>query len=112
MLGQKCGREMFEQRRAPALAREYGGEKIAVQILADVAARFVIAHAAQAGVEKPVEMTFRQSERRNEFRATIQTRSNAADCGLQTGTKFIIERTVSHPRRLLQREHRIAPCVE
>ena len=103
---------MFEQRRAPALAREYGGEKIAVQILADVAARFVIAHASQPGVEKPVEMTIWQCETRDILSATVQTAGYAMDGSLQSCAQFVIERTVSHPSRMLQCEHRIAPCVE
>ena len=80
-----------------------------MQILADVAARLVIARAMQSRVGKPCAMAFRQSRARNELRTPIQIRTDAANGRFKPQTKVFIHRSVPHPRSVFQTEHGVTP---
>ena len=50
MVGQQCGRKMFQAGCLLVNSGILGGKKVAVQILADVATRGVIAESGQPGI--------------------------------------------------------------
>ena len=101
VIRQQRGRQILQQGRAAVLARKNGGEKIAVQVCADMAACFVIADSTKLPVKEPGRVFCRGCFSRHEISTAGQIHANAVERGRQNFFHF----TFSEPSRLAHVSH-------